>query len=89
MDQQPSDGAQLLHGLLGVSIAEAFLAGVLLQLAHAARAVAGEAFEDLRRRAVIRDNADVRNTKLHACAVIKKCQEKPYLAVNSGVEFRC
>lgn len=47
VDQQPSDGLQLLCGLLRVCVAEAFLAGVLLQLSHVVDSVVGQAFEDL------------------------------------------
>ena len=47
VDQQPSDGLQLLPGLLGVRVAEALLAGVLLHLPHVVDRVVRQAFEDL------------------------------------------
>lgn len=47
MDQQPADGLQLLGGLLGVRVAEALLAGVLLQVSHVVDRVVRQAPEDL------------------------------------------
>lgn len=47
VDQQPSDGLQLLLGLLRVCVAQAFFADVFLQLSHVVDSVIGQAFEDL------------------------------------------
>lgn len=47
VDQQASDGLQLLCGLLGVCVAEPFLAGVFLQLSHVVDSVVGQALENL------------------------------------------
>lgn len=45
--QQPSHSLHLLSGLLGVSVTEALLGSVLLQLSCAVHSVVGQAFEDL------------------------------------------
>lgn len=47
VDQQTSDGLQLLYGLLRVGVAEAFLDSVLLQLSHVVHRVEGQTFENL------------------------------------------
>lgn len=48
VNQQPSDGFQLLGCLLWVCVAEALLCRVLLQLTQVVDSVIGQAFEDLR-----------------------------------------
>lgn len=48
VNQQPSDGFQLLRCLLWVCVTEALLCGVLLQLTQVVDSVIGQAFEDLR-----------------------------------------
>lgn len=47
VNQQPSDGFQLLRCLLWVCVAEALLCGVLLQLTQVVDSVIGQALEDL------------------------------------------
>lgn len=56
VDQQPSDGLQLLYGLLRVCVAEAFLGRVLLQLSHVVDSLVGKTFEDLHRSSTDKAN---------------------------------
>lgn len=62
MHQQPFDILQLLPGLLGVCVAEAFLAGVFSQLSHVVHRVDWKTFEHL----PMRTKANKRNEITHS-----------------------
>ena len=47
VDQQTSDGLQLLFSLLRVCVTETFFGGMLLQLSHVVDSLTGQGVEDL------------------------------------------